>query len=321
MTEPAPHPLFSIIIPTRNRPALFATALRSVLTQAFDRFEIIIVDDGSSEENTAAYAETIDQAGPRVRRLNLVRTARGHGQSYALNFGVAHAAGEYVGFLDDDDEWIDTGHLARAASVIDTADSKAELVLANQRGYRGGMPVADVIWIESLERRLNRAADPTGAYTVTPVELLACQSHCHLNTTLVRRDFYDSVGGLDEGLRYECDRDFFLRAIDKADRIMFLPQIVSRHNIPNPATRASMSTSESELSKRLYQLRVFDKAVLFSSRDEIIRYALRQRGYTLGHIGAEAKRSRLGIAATCYKQESQIVRFVSVLQSFRSRQG
>jgi hypothetical protein len=203
--------------------------------------------------------------------------------------------------------------------VIEAIEAEPDLVLGNQRGFRNGTPVTETIWIESLEESLDRPAGAAGAYAVTPAELLACTSHCHLNTTLVRRLFYQRVGGMDEGLRYECDRDFFLRAIDQADRIMFLSQTVSRHNIPDPAARASMSTSESELSKRLYQLRVFDKAVLFSTREEIRRYALRQRGYVLGHIAIESRRAGLGLAARCYGLESQIVRFTTALQRVRRR--
>jgi len=60
---------------------------------------------------------------------------------------------------------------------------------------------------------LRREPDVAGAFTVSPAELLACPAHCHLNTTIVSRAFYFEIAGLDEGLRYECDRDFYLRAI------------------------------------------------------------------------------------------------------------
>jgi glycosyltransferase involved in cell wall biosynthesis len=260
----AEQPRFSVILPTRNRAALFATALASVLDQGFRDFEIIVVNDGSSPEQERQYREAIAAAPDRVRFLTLVSTVRGHGQSYALNFGAAEARGEYLCFLDDDDQWTDPDHLGRVASVIAANPAKPDLILCNQRAFRNGVPVDGVIWIEDLESRLRSARDAAGAYTVTPSELLACRAHCHLNTTVVSRAFYLAVGGLDEGLRYECDRDFYLNAIDRAAIIKFLPAVVSRHNIPDPAARASMSTAESELSKRLYQLRVCDKAVLFA---------------------------------------------------------
>ena len=289
MTATDISPLFSVIIPTRNRAALFAVALQSVLDQRFPAVEVIVVHDGSAPAHLAEYQTLLDSAPPHVRWLSLMPTERGHGQSYALNFGVAHAQGAYVCFLDDDDQWIDPDHLGRVAGVISVEQKPVDLILANQRAFQDGKAVDRVIWIEDLQPRIGRAPGPTGVYSVTVSDLLACQAHCHLNTTIVRRSFYLEIGGMDEGLRWECDRDFYLRAIDRTDVIRFLPQVVSRHNIPDPTARSSMTTSESELSRRLYQLRVFDKAVLFSVRPELRHYAMHQRTYSLDHIAAAAR--------------------------------
>lgn len=309
MTEPSPRPLFSVIIPTRNRASLFAVALQSVLDQRFGEFEVIVVNDGSSEEHAPRYRDVLESVSDTVRLLTLVRTERGHGQSYALNFGAAHAYGDYLCFLDDDDQWTDPEHLGRAAEVIAACAERIDLVLANQKAFRNGTPIERVVWLEDLQDRLRDAPDPTGAHTVTPADLLLCQAHCHLNTTIASRAFYLEIGGLDEGLRYECDRDFYLRAIDRARLIKFLPYTVSRHNIPDPVAGASMSTAESEMSKRLYQLRVLDKAVLFTTRPELRRYAMRHRLYVLEHIAAEALRAGRPDCATYYRREALMAKF------------
>jgi glycosyltransferase involved in cell wall biosynthesis len=298
------RPLFSVIIPTRNRSAPFAVALYSVLEQRFRGFEVIVVNDGSSEEHETRYRELVAAAPDVVRLLKLVDTERGHAPSYARNYGAAHACGNYLCFLDDDDQWIDPEHLGRAAAVIAASPEPIDLILANQQAFRDGAPVAGVIWIEDLKDRLRGIADAAGAYAVTPEELLHCQTHCHLNTTIAARAFYFDIGGLDEGLRYEEDRDFYLRAIDRARLIKFLPYTVSRHNIPDPAARMSMSTAESELAKRLYQLRVYDKAVLFSLRPALRRHAMRHRSYILQHIAAEATRAGQFDSATYYAREA-----------------
>ncbi len=302
-------PLFSIIIPTRNRSDLLATALHSVLEQHCRNFEVIVVDDGSGAEHVPRYRELVDLAPAPVRMLTLVRTEHGHGPSYGRNYGAAQARGDYLCFLDDDDQWMDPEHLGRAAGVVTASAEPISLILANQRAFQNGTQLAGVIWIEDLKDRLRGEPDAAGAYTVTALELLGCSAHCHINSTIVSRTFYLDVGGFDEGLRYEEDRDFYLRAIDRAGLIKFLPWIVSRHNIPDPAAEASVSTSEAELSKRLYQLRVFDKAVLFSIRPEVRRYAMRQRSYTLKHIAIEAARiGRLDCAAY-YAREALMTRF------------
>ncbi len=309
MTCSIEQPLFSVIIPTRNRASLFAVALQSVLAQRFRGFEVIAVNDGSATEHEQRYRELLDAAGGAVRLLTLARTERGHGQSYALNYGAAAARGDYLCFLDDDDQWIDQEHLGRVAAAISGGPEPPELVLGNQRAYRDGILVPAVIWIEDLAGHLRTAPDAAGAYVVTPAELLRCAAHCHLNTTIVSRKFYFNVGGLDEGLRYECDRDFYLRAIDKAESIKFLPAVVSRHNIPDPAAKASMSTSEAELSKRLYQLHVCDKAALFSARPELRRYAMLQRAYTLKHIATETARAGQFDRAAYYAREALMAKF------------
>ena len=312
MTDPDRRSLFSVIIATRDRAALFAIALRSVLDQQYRNFEVIVVNDGSAEAHMPGYRDVLEPVADRVRLLTLVHTARGHGASFARNFGAAHASGAYLCFLDDDDEWTDPAHLGRVAAVIAAHDGQAGLILSNQRGFRDGVPVDRVIWIEDLRDRLTGVPDTAGAYTVTAAQLLLCQAHCHLNTTVVSRDFYLALGGLDEGLRYDEDRDFFLRAIDQARTIKYLPNIVSRHNIPDPAAGTSMSTAEPDLSKRLYQLRVMDKAVLFSTRPEVRRYAMRQRLYALGHLAAAAARADRPEAAAYYRREALLAQLAQV---------
>jgi glycosyltransferase involved in cell wall biosynthesis len=303
------RPLFSVVIPTRNRSTLLAVALHSVLEQHYRNFEVIVVDDGSSAEHESRYRELVEATLGVARMLTLVRTENGHGPSYGRNYGVAQARGDYLCFLDDDDQWTDPGHLDRVASVIAASAEPIDLILANQQAYRNGAPVPGVAWIEDLEERVLQAPDKTGAYAVTPVELLGCQAHCHLNTTIASRAMIREIGGFDEGLRYEEDRDFYLRTIDHAGSIRFLPTVVSRHNVPDPGAKASTSSAESELSKRLYQLRVFDKAVLFSGRPELRRYAMRQRNYTLKHIASEAAKTGRIDCAAYYAREALMTRF------------
>ncbi len=302
-------PLFSVVIPTRNRALALGVAIRSVLEQSFRGFEVIVVDDGSSEEHARRHRELIEAASGMARMLSLPPSRDGHGLSCGRNHGAAHSRGGYLCFLDDDDQWIDPQHLERVSRVVAASGAPIDLILANQQAFRGEVPLAGAIWIEDLQHRLPGAADAAGAYTVTAAELLGCQAHCHLNTTIASRAFFLILGGLDEGLRYEEDVDFFLRAIDHAGLIKYLPVTVSRHNVPDPATRASLSTRESELAKRLYQLRVCDKAVLFSQRPELRRYAMRRRAYILRHIATEAARSGRFDCAVYYAREALMTKF------------
>jgi glycosyltransferase involved in cell wall biosynthesis len=89
----------SVIVPTRNRSALLAMTLRSVLRQEDVDFEVIVVDEASTD-GTAAFLSTVDDA-----RVRVIRHDQPRGLSAARNHGAAEARGEWLAFVDDDDLW------------------------------------------------------------------------------------------------------------------------------------------------------------------------------------------------------------------------
>lgn len=91
-------PVFSVIIPTFNRDKLIVTAINSVLGQTFQDFELIIVDDGSSDNTKQVVCAISDE------RIKYIYKENG-GQNSALNVGLRNAQGVYVAFLDSDDIW------------------------------------------------------------------------------------------------------------------------------------------------------------------------------------------------------------------------
>ena len=99
LIDPA-NPCFSVIIPTYNRAHLLSRAIKSVLSQSFHDFELIIVDDGS-KDNTKQVVQ-----GIKDHRIRYFRQKENKGQNSALNFGVSKVRGKYVSFLDSDDEWL-----------------------------------------------------------------------------------------------------------------------------------------------------------------------------------------------------------------------
>ena len=92
-------PVVSAIVPTHNRAALLARAIRSIQGQTFPHLEIIVVDD-ASQDNTREVVESFND--PRIR---YIRHDANRGGSAARNTGIRAATGDFIAFLDDDDEW------------------------------------------------------------------------------------------------------------------------------------------------------------------------------------------------------------------------
>ena len=93
-------PLVSIVIPTYNRANLIGRAINSVLAQTMKYFDLIIVDDGSNDNTQQVVLSHTDE------RIQYLRHEHNQGQNPALNTGVRAARGQYIAFLDSDDEWL-----------------------------------------------------------------------------------------------------------------------------------------------------------------------------------------------------------------------
>ncbi len=95
--------LISVVIPTYNRSEYLLRAIRSVIDQTYSDWEIIIVDDSDDPLEVVQGVESFND-----KRLRLIRNAERKGVSYARNVGINASKGDYIAFLDDDDEWYPT---------------------------------------------------------------------------------------------------------------------------------------------------------------------------------------------------------------------
>lgn len=114
-------PLFSVVIPTYNRRDLLLRAVRSVIDQSFDDFEVIVVDDCGSDDSESHLQSMGDS---RIRYVRLVENA---GAAAARNEGVRLAAGLWTCFLDSDDVWL-KDRLGKLASFIASHGNSERLV-------------------------------------------------------------------------------------------------------------------------------------------------------------------------------------------------
>lgn len=96
-------PEVSVVIPTYNRAKLVTRAIDSVLNQTFKNFELIIVDDGSTDNTVATIKKEYSD-----KRIRLFAQKTNRGGSAGRNIGIEHSKGKYIAFLDSDDEWLPT---------------------------------------------------------------------------------------------------------------------------------------------------------------------------------------------------------------------
>jgi glycosyltransferase involved in cell wall biosynthesis len=148
-------PLFSVIVPTRNRPALLFEALTSIRDQSFGDWELIVVDDGSTPP--VAEAALRDLLGTRV---TLLRHASSRGVAAARNSGYARARGEYVAQLDDDD-LLAPDALARIAHLAG-ADTPPDVVFVGVQAFGSEAVDVNVRQQDALDRTLARARGRAG---------------------------------------------------------------------------------------------------------------------------------------------------------------
>ena len=210
----------SVVIPTYNRGGVVTDAIDSVRGQTFQDFEIIIVDDGSTD-NTEARVRKI-----RDPRIACTRQPRG-GVSAARNAGVLLARGQLVSFLDSDDLW-KSDKLASDLEFLAT-HSEAAAVFSDADRHHGARYARSFIG-ETLvfSRKLGRAVDPHGC-VLDPRAMFLClleEVPIATITFTVRRAAFDRAGGFDE--RWTCfeDWEFFLRFARKF-RLGFVPRALA----------------------------------------------------------------------------------------------
>ena len=210
-------PKVSVIIPTHNRARLLPRAVDSVLAQTYQDFELLIVDDGSTDDTQAVIAGLTD---PRIRAFRHNANRR---QSAARNLGIGEAVGEYLAFLDDDDEFT-TDSLAKRLAAFESASPDIALVY----GWREY--VDDATGETRQGHRLTLEGDEAFEYALRALSLAPASA------LLVRTAAVGEVGGFDERLTAGED-SYLVCSIASNYRIAAVPQVVVRYHENHGAAR------------------------------------------------------------------------------------
>jgi glycosyltransferase involved in cell wall biosynthesis len=180
----------SVIIPTYNRADFVAQALESVLADCYDRTELLVVDDGSTDDTPRRVA----RFGPRVRYL---WQANG-GPSHARNTGTAATSGDYIVFLDSDDLLL-PGGLAAGRAALD-ASPAAAFAFGRYRTTSAGV-------VHSITSEAHDRFDPEAPFR----SLLHGNFVGILSNAMFRRSALVEVGGFDPAYTLCADYELYLR--------------------------------------------------------------------------------------------------------------
>ncbi|MEZ3168266.1 glycosyltransferase family A protein [Halorubrum ejinorense] len=266
----------SVVLPTYNRAHTIDAVVESVLRQTYDRFELLVVDDGSTDD-TPAVVEDFDD-----RRIRYVRFRRNRGANVARNAGIRHADGDFLAFVDSDDRW-HPEKLERQVRAMRNASDRTGVVYT---GY----------WLEYPSGRQYGPDPDRDAHEGSIHEELLKGNGRFIptSTALVRRACFEEVGLFDEGLPRQQDWEMWLR----------ISQQFEFGHDPEPLVVKSMDHDEVSISSdEEAQIdaieHVLEKhAEKFRSRSELLSRHQWQLGQTC-LLNGQPRRGRAELLAAC----------------------
>lgn len=266
-------PFISIVVPTRNRVDWLRRCLDGILQQDYPHYEVLVIDDGSSEDVITAYEVMMDKFGSR---FNLVRAnqqkGRRLGPSVIRNIGIEKSCGSYIAFCDDDDYWCQSDLLSVAASCLKQTD--VDLFFSDQKILHDDKVVSNTSFnrVKATLTENQRLPDQP-VYNITRKQMLSFPDYAHLNITIAKKSLLENIGGFWEETRYAEDVDLFIRLCSATDRILFRPDVCSAHNAPVKHDRESASKIVGDINRRLLEGSVYWHLLAICQTTEAIEYA------------------------------------------------
>jgi glycosyltransferase involved in cell wall biosynthesis len=216
-----------VIIPAFNAARYLPYAIESVISQIFEDWQIVLVDDGSTDNTTDVVAKFVDRCGPRIKYIK----QENRGLPAARNAAIRASTSEYLALLDADDVWLPC-RLSESVRVLaqrpNAGLSYGLIVRIDPEGQLG------TTWLGNPKHAEGRIAPQIYTREVD----LPCP------TITFRRRCIDEVGMFDEGMRSTEDRDLWFRIALRYE-VVFVPKVLAYYRVsPN-----SMSTD----TKRMLQ--------------------------------------------------------------------
>ncbi len=215
----ATDPSVSVILPTYNRASLLPESIGSVLAQTYSDFELLVVDDGSTDDTREVVAAIDDK---RTRYVGLKRNA---GQAAARNVGIKEAKADLIAFQDSDDLWMPEKLDLQISALRESSPRTGVVYTAYERicGNRSEvLPFRRIVpKTGDVHARLLR-----GNFITT-------------QTALVRRKCFEKAGTFDEGQRALDDWDLFIR-LSKEWHFVFVDKLLVQYRVVTDSVSIDM---------------------------------------------------------------------------------
>lgn len=242
-------PLVSIIMPVYNREDIVQIAINSVLNQTYTNFELIIVDDGSTDETIPIITNIQDN------RVKVILSETNNGSSAARNIGLKEAKGEYICYLDSDNIWQNNYIGAIVGAFLELND--ADAIYSGQMLY-------DYIDEEPFAFRF-------GSFNKS---LLLNGNYIDLNCFAHKKEVYDKIGGFNENLNRLVDWELILRTSNNF-KMYSIPILLSNYYFEAAKNRISNYSSKSheksiELFKN-YAQNIHNDNLIFKKSEYILK--------------------------------------------------
>lgn len=255
----------SIIMPVHDAQATLGDSIRSVLAQDYPEWELLIVDDGSTDNSVAIALEAAERDA-RIRVLS----QDNRGPSVARNLGLRHATGEVIAFLDADDLW----QHDKLATHISLFSFRPEIEMSFARIQPidvDGKPCA------------RRSRMPQGPLALE--DLLASNPACTSSNLVVRRSLLDRIGGFDERLHHAEDQELMIRALMRGARIEAINCTLVRYRVSPSSASANLEAMLSGWQRMVEALPGLDGSTLARARATYHYYLARQALRTRRPLG------------------------------------
>jgi glycosyltransferase involved in cell wall biosynthesis len=222
---------FSVVIPCYNAARYLTPTLNSALAQEGVELEVIVVDDGSTDDSPLV----VERDFPSVR---LIRQANA-GVSAARNAGVAAARHEWVAFLDADDLWLPGKLAAQRTMLLQHRDCR--LCYTAWEVWESEAPVPPAAWLRELEARGAQSDGPSG--DIYPELLEAC--HVWTSTVVAQRSLIQEIGGFEVGRAVGEDYGLWLAA-SRHTAILRVPKPLAlyRHHSSNTTRKPPVANHQ-----------------------------------------------------------------------------